>query len=80
MYSPTQVNNINPFLFPPLARDDCHQSFQVACSDLSTIVSLLLQNFPKDVQHVREGVAEFTRAAEGVVRRSLRQQLPTAQV
>ena len=80
MYSPTQVNNINPSLISPLARDDCHQSFQVTCSDLSAIVSLILQAFPKDVQHVREGVADFTRAAEGVVRRSLRQQLPSAQV
>jgi len=33
------------------------------------------QALPKDVQHVREGVEDFNRAAEGVVRRSLRQQM-----
>ncbi|KAK4004728.1 uncharacterized protein LOC116920300 [Daphnia magna] len=36
------------------------------------------QAFPKDVQHVRQGVEDFNRAAEGVVRRSLRQQMSTA--
>jgi len=33
------------------------------------------QAFPKDVQHAREGVEDFHRTAEGVVRRSLRQQM-----
>ncbi|XP_046460535.1 uncharacterized protein LOC124207221 [Daphnia pulex] len=36
------------------------------------------QAFPKDVQHVRQGVEDFNRAAEGVVRRSLRHQMSTA--
>ena len=68
VYSPTQVLFTHYYTCPRK---------RLIISPFPSSISHI-QAFPKDVQHVRQGVEDFNRAAEGVVRRSLRHQMSTA--